>query len=113
MIAELGDKGSDSGGFAAALETWLGTIEEKPQISKFLLRPLFDVSVFFVLSTGQFSNSDNKWDLQLLPTELGDDYVNVKRNMKFAFALYSSKAIARGSGTFCSFFLHCDLAASD
>jgi hypothetical protein len=110
MIAELGDKGSNSGGFAEALDTWLGTIDAKPQISDFLLRPLFEVSLILLLNWSFFQTNINgkslaSWcNLQLLPTELGDDYVNVKRNMKFAFALYSSKAIARGSGML--FFLN-------
>jgi hypothetical protein len=45
MVAELGDKGMDTNGFAEALSTWLETIEEKPQISDFLLWPLFEVSL--------------------------------------------------------------------
>jgi hypothetical protein len=44
MVTEMGDRGGDSPDFSRYFELWLDTIVPKPQIAKFTLRPIYDVS---------------------------------------------------------------------
>jgi hypothetical protein len=107
MVTEVGDRGSNLEGFVESFNKWLTTIKDKPQIAKFTLRPVFDVGFAVILrllvhklflTSGIVPSLLPLHLIKLIPVELGEPYITIKRNLKFAYSLYSSNVLVAGSG---------------